>query len=97
MAVPIPPPARVSSRTGGPLRGLKIRISSKGDSWDRTAHTWFHDRRGEVFDVIEIHEGLQRIYEVDVSRLAQSGEIDLRQAFVPAVYAEEIVEQVTLQ
>jgi len=74
---------------------MKIRISSNGDSWDRTAHTWFHDWRGEVFEVVEVHEGLQRIYEVDVSQLAGSGQIDLKQAFVPAKYAEELPEPVS--
>jgi hypothetical protein len=69
---------------------MRIKISSKGDAWERTAHTWFHHRRGEVFHVLEVHEGLQRIYEVDVRHLSQSGALDLRQAFVPAVYAEEI-------
>lgn len=73
---------------------MKIRISNKGDSWDRTARTWFHDRQGQVFDVVEVHEGLQRIYQVDVSHLARAGEIDIYRAFVPAVYAEEVVEAV---
>jgi hypothetical protein len=71
---------------------MRIKISSRGDSWEQTTHTWFHDRHGEEFHVLEIHEGLQRIYEVDVRHLALTGLLDLHQAFVPAVFAEEVPE-----
>lgn len=72
------------------MSAMKIRISNKGDAWESTTRTWFHDRRGEIFRVLEVHEGLQRIYEVDILHLKAAGQLDLVQAFVPAVYAEEV-------
>ena len=74
------------------VKEVSIRLCTKVDPWEKTMHTWFHTRCGETFRVVDVHQGLSRIYEVDVTALYQAGQLDITRAFVPATFAEELVD-----
>jgi hypothetical protein len=74
------------------MKEVSIRLCAKVDPWEKTSHTWFHSRCGETFRVVDIHQGLSRIYEVDVTDLHLAGQLDITRAFVPASFAEELAD-----
>jgi hypothetical protein len=74
---------------------MRVRIGPQNVPWSGTVGTWYHDHEGEEFEVVAIHDGLNRLYEVDVRHLAARGLIGMSRAFVPAAFAEEVDEPVT--
>ena len=74
---------------------MRVRIGQLGVPWSTAQGTWYYEHEGEEFEVLAVHEGLNRLYEVDVSHLAARGLISMPRAFVPATFAEEVFEPAT--
>ena len=71
---------------------MRVRIGAQAIPWSQARGTWYFDHEGEEFEVVQVHEGLNRLYEVDVRHLASTGAIGVAKAFVPATFAEEVLD-----
>jgi hypothetical protein len=71
---------------------MRVRVGPVSLPWSHAQGTWFYEHEGEEFEVVAFHEGLNRLYEVDVRHLASTGRIEVGRAYVPEAFAEEVSE-----
>ena len=71
---------------------MRVRVRAHKFPMSCAQDTWFHEREGQIFDVLAVFESNQRLYKVDVRRLFVAGQVDAQDAFLPSDFAELVDE-----